>query len=39
MPTTEVAIPMISAGSCHHGSFGLGQAIAPRKKTLTIETM
>jgi hypothetical protein len=37
MPITEVAMPMTSAGKCHAGSIGFGQAIAPRKKTLTID--
>ena len=30
-------MPRISAGRCHQGSSGLGQAMAPRKRTLRIE--
>ena len=37
MPMIDVAMPAISATTCHLGSSGLGQAMAPRKKTLTIE--
>src|SRR3954471_21093143 len=37
MPRIDVAIPPIRTGRCHSGSPGLGQAIAPRKKTLTME--
>ena len=33
----DVAIPIISTGKCHQDPSDLGQAIAPRKKTLTIE--
>jgi hypothetical protein len=38
MPKIEVAMPRMSAGGCHQGSFDWGQAIAPGKKALAIET-
>ena len=39
MPMIDVAIPAIRTGECHAGSPALGQAIAPSRNTLTIETM
>ena len=38
MPRIDVPIPAINATRCHRGSLGSGQAMAPRKNTLTIET-
>jgi len=38
MPRIDVAIPATNAGKCQAGSCAFGQAIAPSKHTLSIET-
>jgi len=38
MPATDVAMPAISAHIFQRGSSGDGQATAPRKPTLTVDT-